>query len=137
MIHPWRRLRALADWELVRHSRHEDTDKGFTDHDRRQISLRDDLSWAERRCTVLHECLHAEHGPVLDVHYDRHEQAVRRATARLMLPDVRAMGEALAWALSPNEAAEELGVDLGVLEDRVRWLHPAELHYLRRRLADA
>lgn len=134
MIHPWRRLRALTEWELVRHSRDEVSDKGFTDHDRRKISLRDDLTWAERRCTVLHECLHAEHGPVLDVHADRHENDVRRTTARLMLPSVRPIGEALAWALSPDEAADELGVDVGVLRDRLRWLHPAERHYLSRRL---
>ncbi|WP_370291526.1 hypothetical protein [Nocardioides sp.] len=134
--HPWRRLRALVDWTLCSHAPADDERMGVTRHAEKEISLRADLTWAERRCTVLHECLHAEHGPVLVAHLDRHEQAVRRDAARLLLPDVRAMGEALAWALSPEEAADELGVDLGVLEDRVRWLHPAERHYLRRRLTD-
>lgn len=136
MIHPWRRLRALADWELTRHSRDDDERMGVTRHGRREISLRDDLTWAERRCTVLHECLHAEHGPVLDTMEPQHETAVRRATARLMLPEVRSIGEALAWALSAEEAADELGVDVGVLRDRLRWLHPAERHYLARRLEE-
>lgn len=133
-IHPWRRLRELAEWTLQRHTPEQDPDPGFTLHDDKIISLRTDLTWAERRCTVLHECLHAEHGPVLDVLYGRHEIAVRRETARLLLPSVRPIGEALAWALSPEEAADELHVDVGVLRDRLRWLHPAERHYLTRRL---
>lgn len=136
-IHPWHRLRALGDsWVLRWHSPEEDPDPGFTDHDERVISLRTDLTWTERRCTVLHECLHAEHGAVLDVFYERHEKAVRRETARLLLPSIKPVGEALAWALSPEECADELMVDVGVLRDRLRWLHPAERHYLTRRLEE-
>jgi hypothetical protein len=45
-------------------------------------------------------------------------------------------GEALAWAQDEHEAAEELGVDVGVLRDRLRWPHPSERHYLTRRLED-
>jgi hypothetical protein len=136
MIHPWRRLRALADWELRWHHPDEDPDPGFTLFDEQAISLRVDLTWEERRCTVLHECLHAERGPTLEgVLAEREELSVRRETARLLIPSVRRLGDALAWALSMEEAAEELCVDVGVLRDRLRWLHPAERHYLRRRLA--
>lgn len=135
VIHPWRRLRALTAWELRWHSPEEDSDPGFTLFDEKAISLRDDLSWEERRCTVMHECLHAERGPALEgVLYEREELRVRRETARLMLPDVRALGEALAWAMSPEECAEELHVDVELLRDRLRWLHPSERWYLRRRL---
>lgn len=109
---------------------------GVTRFRDRVISLRSDLTWEERRCTVLHECLHAEHGPVLTTHYARHEQIVRRAAARLLLPDVKPIGEALAWALSAEEAADELHVDVGVLRDRLHWLHPSERHYLARRLEE-
>lgn len=110
---------------------------GFTLHEERVISLRSDLTWAERRSTVLHECLHAERGPAnVGVLYEREELRVRRETARLLLPDVRDVGEAMAWALSTEEAADELMVDTGVLRDRLRWLHPAERHYLARRLAE-
>lgn len=136
-IHPWRRLRDLADWTLRWHDHEHDTRRGVTRHAAKEISLRTDLTWAERRCTVLHECLHAEHGPVLDVYYERHENAVRSETARLLLPDVRELGEALAWATCNEEAADELCVDVGVLRDRLRWLHPTERHYLRRRLEHA
>lgn len=135
VIHPWRRLRALADWTLHWHTPDEDPDPGFTLFEERRISLRTDLTWAERRCTVLHEVLHAERGPVLEgVLAEREELVVRRMTCRLLLPDVKPIGEALAWALSPEECADELMVDVGVLRDRLRWLHPAERHYLSRRL---
>ena len=137
VIHPWRRLRDLADWKLRWHSEDEDEDYGFTLFDEKVISLRDNLTWEERRCTLLHECLHAERGPTLEgVLAEREELRIRRETARLMLPDVRLLGEALAWALSPEECAEELHVDVEVLHDRLRWLHPAERWYLRGRLAD-
>lgn len=137
MIHPWRRLRALSGWELRWHHPEEDPDKGFTLHDEKAISLRSNLTWEERRCTVLHECLHAERGPTLDgVLFEREELAVRRLTARLMLPKIKVVGEAMAWAMSTEETAEELGVDVEVLRDRLRWLHPAERHYLHRRLEE-
>jgi len=138
MIHPWRRLRALADWELRWHHPDDDPDPGFTVFDERVISLRADLSWEERRCTVLHECLHAERGPTLEgVLAEREELAVRREVARLLLPSVKRVADALAWAFSLEEAAEELCVDIGVLHDRLRWLHPSERHYLRHRLVDS
>ncbi|KRB73046.1 hypothetical protein ASE01_19925 [Nocardioides sp. Root190] len=114
---------------------------GVTRHAPREISLRTDLTWAERRCTVLHETLHAERGPSLDgVLYEREELVVRRTTARLMLPWIKDVGEALAWSASSQwpmeECADELMVDVDVLRDRLRWLHPAERHYLARRLEE-
>ena len=134
MVHPWRRLRALSGWELRWHRPEDDPDAGFTLFDDKVISLRSDLTWEERRCTVLHECLHAEWGPTLvGVLAERQELRVRRETARLLLPSIRELGEALAWALSPDEAAAELAVDVGVLGDRLRWLDPAERRYLRAR----
>jgi hypothetical protein len=137
-IHPWRRLRALGEaWTLHWHHPDDDDRMGVTRHGAKEISLREDLTWAERRCTALHETLHAERGPAnAGVLHEREELAVRKITARLMLPDVRAIGEALAWALSPEECADELMVDAEVLRDRLRYLHPAERHYLTRRLAE-
>ena len=115
---------------------HEGGDMGFTDHEASIISLRLGMSQAERRCTVLHEVLHAERGPALETLYDREELRVRRETARLLLPDIKLVGEAMAWSLSTEEAADELWVDVGVLRDRLASLHPAERHFLRRRLEE-
>ena len=138
MVHPWRRLRALSGWELRWHRPEDDPDAGFTLFEEKVISLRSDLTWEERRCTVLHECLHAEWGPTLvGVLAERQELRVRRETARLLLPSIREVGEALAWALSLEEAAGELSVDAGVLADRLQWLAPAERTYLRARAARA
>lgn len=133
--HPWRRLRDLAEWTLCWHQPEDDPRMGVTRFAAREISLRVDLSWTERRCTIAHEALHAERGPVLTTLAGREEQRVRRETARYLLPDVRTIGEACAWALSVEEAADELHVDAGVLRDRLRWLHPVERAYLTRRLA--
>ena len=131
MVHPWRRLRALSGWELRWHHPEADPDAGFTLFDEKVISLRSNLTWEERRCTVLHECLHAERGPTLvGVLAQREELRVRRETARLLLPSVREIGEVLAWALSAEEAAAELLVDVDVLRDRLRWLDPAERAHL-------
>lgn len=138
MIHPWRRLRALHGWELRWHQPEDDPDPGFTLFDEQVISLRANLTWEERRCTVLHECLHAERGPTLvGVLAEREELRVRREAARLLLPSVQQVGEALAWAASAEEAAAELMVDADVLRDRLRWLLPAERRYLTQRLAGA
>lgn len=138
MIHPWRRLRALSGWELRWHRPEDDPDLGLTLFDEKVISLRTNLTWEERRCTVLHECLHAERGPTLvGVLAAREELRVRRETARLLLPSIEAVGEALAWALSLEEAAADLLVDVGVLCDRLGWLEPAEHDYLNRRAARA
>lgn len=100
------------------------------------ISLRRGMTQAERRCTLLHEMLHVERGPVTAGLAGREEQRVARETARLLLPDIRVVGEAMAWALDASEAADELWVDEGVLRTRLASLHPSERAYLTRRLAE-
>lgn len=132
--HPWRILRELAHVTL---QWHEGGKMGRVNHASQTVSLRRGMSWEERRCSLLHELLHLENGPQPLGLKDKEEESVRRATARIMLPDIRAVGEALAWAHTPMEAAEELGVDLYVLRKRLRHLHPSELAYLERRLAAA
>lgn len=132
-VNPWVLLTASPDVALVWH---DGDDMGYADHDTGTISLRRGMTRAQRRCTVLHEWLHLRRGPTISTLVDRDEWSVRRETARLLLPNVRTLGNALAWAMTPAEAADELDVDLGVLRDRIRFLHPAERHYLTRRLAD-
>lgn len=59
-----------------------------------------------------------------------------REAARLLLPDVLTIADALAWAHTIEEAAEELWVDVDTLRARLRCLHPVERGYLTRALAD-
>lgn len=134
-INPWRRLRALADFELVWHV---GGPMGETDFEEKTISIRRGLSWEERRCTVMHETIHVERGPVVGGHYDQEELRVRKETAVQMLPRIKDIADAYAWAQGDDEgAALELGVDVDVLRTRMKYMsHPAERAYLARRFAD-
>lgn len=135
MIHPWRRLRALTHFQL---KWHDGGLMGETDYQASTISLRRGMTQAQRRSTVMHECLHAERGPVPMGLADREELRVRKHTAQLLLPDVRVIADAMAWAQGDMEAAaDELWVDAGILRDRLRFMaHPAERAYLAKRFAD-
>lgn len=132
-IHPWRRLRDLDHVTLLWH---DGGPMGLTNFINQTISLRRGMTYEQRRCTVLHEVLHIERGPVLTTLAGREELRVRKETARLILPDVRELARALVWARTPEEAAWELAVDLGVLRDRLRHLHPAERGFVRRALEE-
>lgn len=132
-INPWRRLRELAHVTLLWH---DGGPMGNTSHRFQAITLRRGMTWAERRCTVQHELLHLERGWQPPGLRAKDEESVRRETARLMLPRIEPVGEAIAWAHSIEEAADELGVDVYVLRKRLRHLHPSERHYLTRRLQE-
>lgn len=132
-VHPWRGLRLR---ERITLAWHDGGPMGWARHSTQTVSLRRDLNYAERRCTLEHELLHLERGPVPVGWVAQDEERVRRETARRMLPDIRVVGEALAWATCEDEAADELGVDRYVLRYRLRHLHPAERGYLHNRLAE-
>lgn len=131
--HPWRRLRELVHVTLAWH---DDGPMGLTTHSTATVSLRRGMTWEERRCTLQHELEHVESGPVPAGLREKDEERVRRLTALRMIPDIRPVGDALAWALSGEEAADELGVDLDVLTYRLRHLHPTERGWLMRRLGE-
>lgn len=133
-MHPWRRLRDLAHITLLWH---EHGDAGVTDFGHATISLRRGMTQAERRSTVLHECLHVERGPVPVGMADREELRVEKEAARLLMPDIKVVGEALAWSRDLAEAADELWVDEQLLRVRLQHLHPAERGWLKQRLEEA
>ena len=134
MDHPWRRLRDRPDW-LLEWDMLPPGLMGSTCHRRRVITLDLRLSQAERRCTIAHELEHVERGPMPSdpILAAREEESIERAVARRLVT-IRALGDALAWAHTLDEAAEELWVDVATLEARLRSLHPAEHAYLNRRL---
>lgn len=120
MVHPWRRLRSLEAWEL---RWHDGGLMGETLFDEQVITLRRGMSQAERRSTILHECLHAERGPVPMGLAPKEEIRVRRLAAEQLLPDIYAIADALAWAEGDMPAAaDELWVDLPTLRDRLRFM---------------
>lgn len=135
MHHPWRAFRELVDWTL--HWAHlPEGLLGITDYRARTVTLDSRLTQAERRCTIAHETEHIHRGPVPGWLWPREEIAVDRNVARKLLPDIKLVGEALAWANSNTEAADELWVDEATLKARLDHLHPAERAYLMRRLAE-
>lgn len=134
-FNPWRRLQALTHVEL---QWHDGGPMGETDFETSVISLRRGMTWEERRSTVLHECIHVERGPVPMGLAGREELLVEKQTACELLPSVKAIAEAFAWAQGETEgAAYELGVDVDVLRTRMKYMtHPAERAYLARRFAE-
>lgn len=133
--HPWRAFRDLVDWTLVWAPLPFGV-WGQTDFEARVVTLAPGLSQAERRCTIAHETEHILRGPVPVAYEAREELEVDRNVARLLLPDVRVIGEALAWAHNVHEAADELWVDQEILRARLKHLHPSERAYLKSRLVE-
>ncbi len=136
MHHPWRAFRQLASWDLVWAPLPVDV-AGITSWADRTVTLRRGMTQAQRRSVIEHERLHCERGPVLDdpALVAREEAAIDQAAARNLI-GIRELGEALAWATTLDEAAEELWVDRHTLNVRLAHLHPAERAYLKRRLSD-
>lgn len=113
---------------------HDGGDMGRSLHADRAITFRRDLTPEEMRCTAEHECQHIENGPVPNGLKAKEEERVRRDTAFRLIPDMRPIGDAIAWALSEEEAALELGVDIYVLRYRLHHMSPMERSWLLHRL---
>lgn len=121
--HPWRDLRDHLPHMTVHWRTLPWPVSGCTDGQR--VWLHDGLSQVERRCVLAHELEHVRRG-----HHEGQppavERDVRQAVARYLLPDLGAVAGALAWAHDRAEAAEELWVTPGVLEDRLEGLTEEE-----------
>lgn len=91
----------------------------------------------ERRCTLTHEIVHIERGPVPnDPHLAvREERVVECITARRLI-SLETLIDALVWnrLRVDDELAEELWVDLPTLEHRVRDLTDGERRYIDQEL---
>ncbi|OZC62412.1 hypothetical protein CH267_00745 [Rhodococcus sp. 06-621-2] len=91
----------------------------------------------ERRCTLTHELVHVERGPVpCDLHLAmREEQTVDRIAAQRLI-DLDRLIDVLAWNRYrvDDETAEELWVDLATLHTRVKNLTDDERGLIDREL---
>lgn len=114
MFHPWRALRRLTHVKL--HWREMDGVLGQTDGST-VIYMHPDQSQAQRRCTLAHELAHIELGHINGA-TPREEAAAREHAARRMISLDRLM-DALRWAESMEEVADELWVDHQMLIDRI------------------
>ncbi|QRY48768.1 hypothetical protein JVX93_21500 [Mycolicibacterium boenickei] len=86
------------------------------------------LTQAERRCTLTHELVHRERGPVPadPAAAAREEQIVDEITARRLIT-LSQLAEGLRWSREPRELAEHLWVDRPTLETRMATLDPVEV----------
>jgi Zn-dependent peptidase ImmA (M78 family) len=108
---------------------------GYTNHSANEVVLALGLNQEQRRCTIAHETQHVLRGPVPRHLVAREEARADREAARLLLPDIKAVAEALAWSnRNIAEAADELWVDEWMLRCRLNNMHPSEKHYLNGRL---
>ena len=128
VIHPWRLIRAMRHVEV----RWEAEPGLVGSWCERTKTMRFDpgQNQAERRCTALHEWLHAQRGDTT-CDWRTHRDAAR------LLVDLDALATALLahGETNPEAVAEELWVDEDTLTTRLKYLHPSERGYLRRRLS--
>lgn len=103
--------------------------RGCTDG-QRTIWLDRGLLQHERRCTLAHELVHIRHH-----HVGRQPRAVenrvREETARLLLPDVNQIVDALSWGHTWAEVAEDLWVTHDILVCRLDHLTSTERAAIR------
>ncbi|BBZ27515.1 hypothetical protein MMAD_18100 [Mycolicibacterium madagascariense] len=103
----------------------------------RRIWLARGLTQAERRCTLTHELVHRERGPVPTepTAAAREERVVDEIAARRLIT-YEALAEGLRWSRHPRELAEHLWVDEPTLQTRMTTLDPIEVADLEHDLAD-
>lgn len=137
-FHAWRRMRDLGPtWRLVWADDLPADMYGYTDFPARTITLREGLSFEERRSSITHEVEHVLRGPASRCQVVREELVVDRRSARLLLPCVRDIADAMVWHHGDYEAvSEELWVDPWTLEVRLSALRVRERDYLTGRLAE-
>lgn len=137
-MNPWHSLRDLGPTWVLRWSDDLPDDMyGKTDFWERVITLREGMSFEERRCTIAHELEHIRRGPTSKCAVLMEEAVVDRTVARYLLPCVRQVVDEMVWHRGDYEMTSEgLWVDPWTLEVRLATLEVPEQAYLLDRLAD-
>ena len=94
------------------------------------IWLDERLTEIERRCALMHELVHLEHGH-MGHQSETVERAVRAEAARLLIPSDR-LWAYRHWHDTMHALAEELGVTDAVLRDRLEAAGPEEIKAIQR-----
>ena len=95
------------------------------------------LNQAERRCTLTHELVHRERGPVpVDPAAAAREEAIVDEIAARRLISITALVDGLRWTQHTRELAEHLWVDEPTLHTRMTTLDPVEVAELEHELED-
>ncbi|MEW1933074.1 transposase [Rhodococcus sp. NPDC079359] len=130
-FHPWRHLRDHHPHVHVIYPNGGTGCLGRWTDDGIEINRRS--SQRERRCTLTHELVHIERGPLPDDPRMalREEQTVDRISAERLI-EIDSLVDVLAWNRYrvDDEAAEELWVDMRTLRIRVDNLTDDERAYI-------
>jgi hypothetical protein len=111
--------------------------RGEVDFGTQTITLERRLDPTTQRCTLAHELVHLERGPVIMWCAPREERAVAAIAARRLV-SIEALAEAMRWSQDERAVAEELSVDVRTVRVRLRCLDASERAFLRERVpADA
>lgn len=95
------------------------------------------LSQAGRRCTLAHEIVHLERGPVPDhPHFAALEEHAVEVIAARRLIRITHLIDALVWTQNLHELAEELWVDTDTVITRVQHLTTREHAHIETELAE-
>lgn len=128
--HPWRGLRRLTHVTLV--WAHLDGCLGESDG-RCLIRMDPRQYQTQRRCTLAHELEHLRRGHTGPV-TAAEERRVRQAVARYLVP-LDALVDALLWSLDEHDLADELFVDVQVVQDRLAGLADGEKGEIKQAIA--
>lgn len=123
--HPWRELRSrphlTLEWTELPDGYLAVSDEDTIWMERRQRQ-------AQRRSTLTHELVHRDHGDV-GCQPPAVEAQVEEIAARKLIP-LAALAEAIVWAMSEEELALDLWVDLGMVRTRLATLTDEETAYI-------
>lgn len=132
--HPWRVLRVrYPDVEVSCHHRLPGLLMGLQRG--RRIWLCRTLTQVERRCTLTHEIVHLERGPLPadPAAAAREERIVDEIAARRLIT-LPQLVDGLRWTRELHQLAEHLWVDEPTLRTRMATLDPVEVAELENRL---
>lgn len=134
--HPWRTLR--DDFEdVVVTCRYRLPDRIMGLQQGVRVWLCRTLTQAERRCTLTHELLHIERGPLpADGRLAAREERIVDEMAARRLITLAQLTDALRWSRHPRDLAEQLWVDEPTLQTRMATLDPIEVAELEHHLED-
>lgn len=130
IYHPWRALRDLWSHVHVEHTDDLPAGRRADTNGIDEIRMRQRLLQVERRCSLAHEVIHLERGdtgacpPAV-------EAEVNQEAARRLIPWEHLL-DAVQWARSEEELADELWVTVKILRARAETLHADELMTLAR-----
>lgn len=136
--HPWRH--AAENYpEVVINCHRELPDRvwGMTSFSLRKIWLCKRLRQVHRRCTLTHELIHLERGPLpADPKLAAREERIVDELASRRLIELSHLIDGLRWTRDPAELADALWVDMPTLRTRLATLDPVETAEMEHALGD-